>query len=150
LVGLQRNHDVIDNLRRCATCRIDLNRDGAIGVATLVEEVADALAALVAATGEQGPIGVLFHTVKDGTDGSCEANDGSGFGKHLAIAGVDQRTAACAEDETWLLGKLGAELRFEDAEGWLTILGKDAGDGLAKVRLNLGIHVHKLAMQLFG
>jgi hypothetical protein len=92
----------------------------------------------------------LLYAVEDGIDGRSEADDCSCFSQHLAIARVDERTATRAEYKSWLLGELGTELRLEHTEGWLAIFGKDAGDGLAKVRFNLAIHVYKGATQFFG
>ncbi len=149
-VGFERLQHQIDDGCRIAPGRVDLLRDGGVGMATLVEQIADTAPLLVRVIRQQWPVDHAFEAAQNLVKRGRQADERAARGQRGTIARIDQGAAAGADDQTLLLAKAGADLAFSHAKGGLAFVRKDLGDGLAEMGFDLGIDVDEGAIKAFG
>ena len=140
---------MVDDGCKRASASIDLERDRGVGVAPLIEQIANALLLLGPAARQQRPVGNGLHAPQDFVHACGQADDGAALSQRVPALRIDQRAATGADDQTGLLCDLAAQTDLGQAKGRFALVSKDLRDALAKMGLQLGVHIDKFAVQPF-
>ena len=146
-IGVCQVEDTVGHLLDSKAGGVELVGDGAVGQATLVQQVADALAALLGRALHERAIVGGSQPRQDALLVGMQADNGACSGQRIAALLIDQRAAARADDQLVLSGEFLAELRLGDAEGFLAIVAENLGNRLAEAFHQNIVHVHKAAAQ---
>lgn len=134
--------DLVNDFLEGSHLRIDQQVGLSIDGFPLGEEFADAFLRVFGL--EEGPVGLMLDAFPDGIGRSPEANNQCVCFKAGEVVGVGGEAAAGGDDQAFPLGEFLDEHGFAGAEVIFAVLFKNARNGQAHDRFDLGVGVQKV------